>query len=591
MDSKTNVMKIFHSLQPYICILIAVVFMTSVNAQIPNLRNKIFHGQLNEQVTLQERSSQNNFKRSQTKDAPPIRWQKCIGGSRDEYAQNSIIKLSDGNYLTCGSTNSHNGDFNAGHGKYDAFLMKTDAEGKILWEKTYGGSGNDAFNNMVETSNGEIYAIGNTTSNDGQVSGNHGGSVYGDIWLVKTNSNGKLLSQHCFGGSGDEWTQGLIMTQHGNIVFPAATNSTDGDVSNNHGDYDGWVVKLKLSGAIDFAVTIGDIADDEFYSIAEANGNFIVSGESSTKNAYDPEVEKYYDALVAKLDQSGNIIFYRKYGGSGSDNSNAVVASSDGNAVLTGHTSSNDGDVKDNYGFNIWVWKIDVAHNGNIIWQNFIGIPKDTAAGFNLTQTQDGGFVIIGAIAPNELAPFDTWDAYAAKVDRHGAILWTKQFGGSNFDVLFSITKENDRSILIAGATSSNDEDVSGNHGGAEDVWLVNLGKCNDRISASADDDITTKTTISGEQRKVMLNNYPNPFSNSTTISFFLNQSQKVSIQIFDETGKFVRTLTDAKMQAGTHQLVWNAKDEKGNAVNAGIYFLRMQAGDYTETKKLVVVR
>src|SRR4051812_1367666 len=109
MDSKTNVMKIFHSLQPYICILITVVFMTSVNAQIPNLRNRVFHRQLNEQVTHKELSRRNNFKGSQ-KNAPPIRWQKCIGGGRDDFSQN-IIKLIDGNYLACGTTNSHNGDF------------------------------------------------------------------------------------------------------------------------------------------------------------------------------------------------------------------------------------------------------------------------------------------------------------------------------------------------------------------------------------------------------------------------------------------------------------------------------------------------
>jgi hypothetical protein len=84
---------------------------------------------------------------------------------------------------------------------------------------------------------------------------------------------------------------------------------------------------------------------------------------------------------------------------------------------------------------------------------------------------------------------------------------------------------------------------------------------------------------------------YPNPISTSATISFSLTQSQKVSIQIFDETGKLIKTLADEQIQAGTHQLVWNAKDKKGNRVIAGIYFLRMQTGNYTGMKKLVVVR
>ena len=90
---------------------------------------------------------------------------------------------------------------------------------------------------------------------------------------------------------------------------------------------------------------------------------------------------------------------------------------------------------------------------------------------------------------------------------------------------------------------------------------------------------------------KYSLSNYPNPFSNSATISFSLAQSQKVSIRIFDMTGRLIKTLADAQMEAGTHQLVWNARDEKGNEVSSGLYFLRMQTGNYVETKKLSVLK
>jgi flagellar hook assembly protein FlgD len=86
------------------------------------------------------------------------------------------------------------------------------------------------------------------------------------------------------------------------------------------------------------------------------------------------------------------------------------------------------------------------------------------------------------------------------------------------------------------------------------------------------------------------LSSYPNPFSNSTTISFSLTRSEKVSIKIFDMAGRLVRTLANTDMQVGTHQLSWNTKDEKGNAVSAGIYLLRFDAGTKSETKKLSVI-
>jgi len=90
---------------------------------------------------------------------------------------------------------------------------------------------------------------------------------------------------------------------------------------------------------------------------------------------------------------------------------------------------------------------------------------------------------------------------------------------------------------------------------------------------------------------KVRISNYPNPFSNSTTISFSISESQKVSLKIYDMAGRLIKTIADAQMQTGTHQLIWNARDEKGNAVSTGNYLLKMQAGNYEETKKISVIR
>jgi photosystem II stability/assembly factor-like uncharacterized protein len=84
---------------------------------------------------------------------------------------------------------------------------------------------------------------------------------------------------------------------------------------------------------------------------------------------------------------------------------------------------------------------------------------------------------------------------------------------------------------------------------------------------------------------------YPNPTFNSTAISFSIAQSQTVSIKIFDVSGRLVKKLADTKMQTGNHRLVWNAKDEKEIAVSPGIYFLQMNTGNYSETKKIIFER
>ncbi len=99
------------------------------------------------------------------------------------------------------------------------------------------------------------------------------------------------------------------------------------------------------------------------------------------------------------------------------------------------------------------------------------------------------------------------------------------------------------------------------------------------------------ETTNTNDALKV----YPNPFSpdqsGSTTISFSLPQSQNVSLKIFDLTGRLVTTLLDETISEGNHQLQWNARDENGNAVSEGIYFLKMQTANEAETIRLNVVR
>ncbi len=87
------------------------------------------------------------------------------------------------------------------------------------------------------------------------------------------------------------------------------------------------------------------------------------------------------------------------------------------------------------------------------------------------------------------------------------------------------------------------------------------------------------------------LSAYPNPVSNSTTISFNLQQSQKVSLQVFDMSGRLIKKLADGAMQPGSYQVTWNATDNNESAVAAGIYLLKLQTGNNIEIKKISVVR
>ena len=440
-----------------------------------------------------------SFEKSQE---PQIHHLKCIGGTGEDNIF-YVIKLRDGNYLSCGFTESHNGDFDAKNGGSDAFLVKTTAAGDIIWKNIYGGSRDEVFYNIIETATGDILAIGTAGSNDKQVTNHHGTPGTDDIWLVKTNSSGQLIKERCYGGSKSESTfelgmsEGIMIDKNGNILFVGETNSNNGDVSGNHGDYDGWLVKVN-PGSFDIikSTTIGTTNYEAAYNIYEINGNLFVTGSNSevaytTTNA--ESVEEHGGGFATKINTTTfNKIWYRTYGGSASEYCDASVVSQDGNLVLTGHAASTDGDCVGNNGnFNTWTWKIN-SSDGSIIWKNFTG-PGDTSATFNLIATQDGGFAAIGCVVKG-FKPFLA-DAYVVKMDADGKTQWTKQFGGSGNDQILGGVEKNNGSFLLGGLTSSNDGDVSGFHGGPvtnqkfhrfpagkrpgpkSDAWLVELNE------------------------------------------------------------------------------------------------------------------
>src|SRR5215831_13308088 len=131
---------------------------------------------------------------------PTLISQKTIGGSLDDFG-NTATATPDGGLIVSASSYSSDGNLHGNHGDRDAVVAKLKANGTVQWCKNYGGSGTESCLDVENTSDGGYIFAGYTNSNDGDVSGNHGGY---DLWVVKLNSSGKIQWQKCLGGSGDE---------------------------------------------------------------------------------------------------------------------------------------------------------------------------------------------------------------------------------------------------------------------------------------------------------------------------------------------------------------------------------------------------
>lgn len=167
-----------------------------------------------------------------------IEWQKCYGGSLDEGVE-SVIQTSDGGYFISGWTHSNDGDVSGNHGQSDYWLVKLDTSGNLLWQKCYGGSNTDRGDEIFQSPlTGRFMMVGTSWSVNGDLTGNFGKN---DLWVIETDQAGNLIWEKNFGGSGNDNGHSLNLSSIGDVTVSGSTNSADNDVIGQHGMYDMWV--------------------------------------------------------------------------------------------------------------------------------------------------------------------------------------------------------------------------------------------------------------------------------------------------------------------------------------------------------------
>ncbi|MBK5283931.1 MAG: T9SS type A sorting domain-containing protein [Bacteroidia bacterium] len=499
------------------------------------------------------------------------------GGEND--APCSIIKIADG-YVISGYTNSHDGNFNVPHNHdVDGFIAKFDFNNNLIWQHTYGGKNHDDFFNIKSTDDRGFIAAGETCSNEYDVSGHHGGRT--DAWVVKFDSLGILQWQHCYGGKGDDYPYEINVVPGGYQIVGATTSNNNGDVPANHGDYDAWLLNISSTGNVVSSYCYGGSGEDEMRSIVtNTNGTSTFQGSTYSNDGQVSGNHGNRDIWLVNIDNyNGNIIWQKCIGGSALDNPHEIARTVDGNIVLNIASNSSDGDFTGSpsgcsAGFTAKLLKVN-PETGVVIWNRNYPHPNRCTMSLGALVTTDGGILSMGTIFDN---PIDSdHDGYIFKIDADGNMLWDKILGGSKSEnvIHWKTGIEINNQYLIPFTSKSKDGDILNPLGGA-DGWIVTLGTgCSQRLATETESNLSNEVAI-----------FPNPVTNTTSISFTLSQSQKVSLKIFDVSGRLVSTLADKIFDAGENELVWNAAE-----VNAGIYFLRMQSAGNLETEKLIVAK
>lgn len=284
-----------------------------------------------------------------------IEWQEVFGFSGNDTGI-SVLQTSDLGYLLTGvlDVTASGGQGNTGrvserHAGGDYWAIKLDSSGSLEWSRYFGGNFTDTPEGAVETDQGDFIIAGGSDSADTDITNNKG--TY-DFWVIKIASNGDLMWEKSFGGDQIDEARAIIKSNDGNFVIAGDTRSDNTDVTGNNGAADMWFIKIDTDGELLWQKTLGGTSFDVSRDIKLTQDNgLILTGSSRSSDGDVSENKGQNDAWIVKVDSNGDLEWEISAGGSNIDFTYGVTQLNDRSIVAVGDTTSDDGDIIENKGF------------------------------------------------------------------------------------------------------------------------------------------------------------------------------------------------------------------------------------------------
>ncbi|HLG40504.1 MAG TPA: gliding motility-associated C-terminal domain-containing protein, partial [Chitinophagaceae bacterium] len=381
--------------------------------------------------------------------------------------------------IVAGYTDSKDGDVSpqANRDYWDLWILKLDKCGTIQWEKSFGGTGYESARDIAQTSDGGYIVLGETNSTDGGVIAGFGGTK--DIWLLKLNAAGGLQWQKRYGGSGLDIGNHIEVTSDGSYLIAASSSSNDGDITGNHGTggyTDGVLMKISATGVLQWSKCYGGSKNEELFDFEIINGITFLAGFTNSIDGDIPPDQKNYDVWLLALDQNGNKVFSKIYGGSQNDVAYCMTRGADGSMTLAGYTTSNDGDVSGAKGSQDY-WILNVDQKGKLNWQKVLG-GTDAEYAKTIITDKDSTYIIGGVTystngdITNPLGEADYW---TIKLSMTGNVIWKQNWGGEENDHMrFMVHNPATDEYYLAGDSESDDGDFTDERG-ETDFGIIKL--------------------------------------------------------------------------------------------------------------------
>lgn len=361
-------------------------------------------------------------------------------------------------------------------------------EAKCEYTKFFGGSGLDAFRDIIGCKDGGFVAAGISASKDGDYKGVSGEWGMQHTSLVKYSSDGKVEWKYITGGNSQVNFNDVIELKDGTIVAAGQTAATSGDVVKTASTNSAFIVRLKADGTFMWKYVFPSDASStgEYISslAATPDGGFVAGGKAISESGFFTGTQKGgTKAFIFKFDKNGNIKWRKVLQGSKSNIISALAVNSDGDIYATCVTMSTDGDfsgIRFNKIRTENTVLLKLNKKGNLDWAEYLqGSGKSE---FNtLAVTDDGGCVVGGTFTIYKRADgiytmnYGKRDGYVLRYNSKGQVCWSRLIGGADDDSVLGIACIKG-GFAVVGQSKSSTEDFQGYKvGGGSDGYILYL--------------------------------------------------------------------------------------------------------------------
>jgi hypothetical protein len=464
--------------------------------------------------------------------------QRTLGGESSDISA-ALLPLEDGVLLGGYSWSGKRGDkTDTLRNRFtpDIWLTQLDKENRLLWQKTYGGGGTDILKTMIRLKDGNILLAGSSTSDKGFEKSQNNRGLF-DYWLLKISPSGKVIWDKTLGGTRNDILVTVLELENGEILVggDSFSSATGDKTSPNLGESDIWICKLSPAGDILWQRSWGGAHIEQLAAIEKNdNGAFILLATTySDSSAF--LVDSSYggaDLWLAEFSANGEFLGQKRIGGAKNDIAAGLLAGPSGDIFVLAASNSDSGYHKsENARGDFDYWFLRLSSNFEITAQKTLGgIQPDYPITF-CKSAPNALLSIVGYSYSN--AGFEKTeprrgqeDIWALTLDWNGKILEEKTFGGNASDRPAACYLTSDGKLRLAAYSNSGKSyEKNDTSRGLEDYWLLTL-------QSSA---LSRENLISLQEANFIL--YPNPAENKVYIraAYPIKEAQ---ITITDAAGK-----------------------------------------------------